>query len=67
MISKKELQYVSSYPRAVPFAGKNYAINVMEYLKKCLETYKEVYADKTFSFIFSNGEEIDFSLLASDL
>ena len=39
MISKKELQYVSSYPRAVPFPGKNYAINVMEYLKKCLETY----------------------------
>ena len=67
MISKKELQYVSSYPRTVPFPGKNYAINVMEYLKKCLETYKEVYADKTFSFIFSDGEEIDFSLLSRNL
>lgn len=67
MISKKELQYVSSYASAVPFPGKNYAINVMEYLKKCLEIYKEVYADKTFSFIFSNGEEIDFSLLNRNL
>ena len=37
MISKKELQYVGGYPNKVPFPGKNYAISVMEYLKKCLE------------------------------
>ena len=55
MISKKELQYVGGYPNKVPFPGKNYAISVMEYLKKCLEVYKDVYSNKTFSFIFSDG------------
>ena len=67
MISKKELQYVGGYPNKVPFPGKNYAISVMEYLKKCLEVYKDVYSNKTFSFIFSDGEEINFALLNKNL
>ncbi len=46
MISKKELQYVGGYPNKVPFPGKNYAISVMEYLKKCLDVYKDVYSKK---------------------
>lgn len=67
MISKKELQYVGGYPNKVPFPEKNYAISVMEYLKKCLEVYKDVYSNKTFSFIFSDGEEINFALLNKNL
>ena len=51
MISKKELQYVGGYPNKVPFPGKNYAISVMEYLKKCLEVYKDVYSKKTPSIL----------------
>ena len=39
----------------------------MEYLKKCLDVYKDVYSKKTFSFIFSDGEEINFALLNKNL
>ena len=34
MVSKKELEYVNQYARAVPFPGANYAYEAMETLIK---------------------------------
>ena len=67
MVSRKELEYVNLYARFVPFPGKNYAITTMEMLTKAYETYKKNYQNKSYSFIFSNGEEVSFQILEKNL
>ncbi len=67
MVSKKELEYVNQYARAVPFPGANYAYEAIETLIKAYKTYEENYQGKSYNFIFSNGEEIDFQILEKNL
>jgi len=67
MITRKELGYVKSYARYAPFPGVNYASSVMDELIKSYNLFNDVYLNREFSFIFSNGEEIDFELLDKNL
>lgn len=67
MITSKELNYVELWPSRIPMPGEEYSRQVIEQMKKCYEIYKQKYKDKEYSLIFSNGEEINFEILASNL
>lgn len=67
MISMKELEYVDQYARNVPFPGKEYAREAMSMLLNAYKTYNENYRNKSYSFIFSNGEEINFRIFEKNL
>ena len=58
MITSKELQYVTNNADNIPMPGEDYSLRVLENVKKCYETFNEIYNNKEFNFIFSNGEEI---------
>lgn len=53
MISRKELQYVSTHTKDVPFPGINYAAEVMENLHAAFKAYEQKYQDKSYNFILS--------------
>lgn len=67
MVSRKELEYVNQYARTVPFPGKNYAIDAMEMLIKAYKTYINNYQGKSYNFIFSDGEEINFQIFDKNI
>lgn len=67
MVSKRELEYANQPARYVPFPGLNYAYTAAEMLTKAYETYQKNYQNKKYSFIFSNGEEIDFQIFEKNL
>ena len=67
MISRKELQYVSTHTKDVPFPGINYAAEVMENLHAAFKAYEQKYQDKSYNFILSNGEEFTFEILAKNI
>lgn len=67
MISRKELQYVSTHTKDVPFPGINYAAEVMENLHAAFKVYEQKYQDKSYNFILSNGEEFTFEILAKNI
>lgn len=67
MISKKELNFVNLFARNVPFPGKDYAIKVMEILIAAYNEYEKNYRNKSYSLIFSNGEEISFEILTKNI
>lgn len=67
MISNKEMEYVNTYARYAPFPGGNYASSVIDELIKAYNLFNEIYLDKEFNFIFSNGEEINFELFSRNL
>lgn len=67
MISKKELNYVSSYARFAPYPGDEYAQNVLKRLSDAYEKYQEKYMNKNYSMIFSNGEELEFEIFPKNM
>lgn len=67
MITNKELQYVESWASKIPMPGIEYSIQVLNSIKKCLETWKEKYSDKDYNIIFSNGQEINFKIFNYNL
>lgn len=67
MISRKELQYVSTHTKDVPFPGINYAAEVMENLRSAFKAYEQKYQDKSYNFMLSDGEEFTFEILAKKL
>ena len=67
MITSKELQYVNNRAREIPMPGKEYCTKVMEEMKSCYEIYNDLYKNKEYNFIFSNGEEIGFEILSKNL
>ena len=68
MISTKELQYVNSRSAdQTPYPGDEYAYVVLEELKKALELFQRQYLDRSHNLIFSNGEEIEFKIMAKNL
>lgn len=66
-ITKKELQFIDLWASKIPMPGEEYCLSVMEDIKECYETYKEKYQNKEYTLIFSNGEEINFEILAGNL
>lgn len=67
MITNKEMQYVDFWANRIPMPGIEYSIQVLNSIKKCLETWKEKYSDKDYNIIFSNGEEINFKIFDYNL
>ena len=67
MITQKELQFVELWASKIPMPGIEYSREVMNEIKKSYETYNELYKDKEYNFIFSNGEEINFEILTKNL
>lgn len=67
MISKKELEYVSSWARKVPYPGYEYSKETLLKLKESLEKYKEIYSGTKYNISFSNSEEITLEILSSNI
>lgn len=67
MITTTELDFVSSWANRIPMPGEEYSKQVLEQMKRCYEIYKQKYQNRKYSLIFSNGEEIYFEILASNL
>lgn len=67
MITSRELDYVDLWANKIPMPGEEYSRQVIEQMKECYEIYKQKYQNKEYSLIFSNGEEIDFEILSSNL
>ena len=67
MITSKELQYVEHWASKIPMPGVDYSTKVLNELKECYDIYNEIYKDKEYNFIFSNGEEIEFEILTKNL
>lgn len=67
MISQKEMQYIDAWANRIPMPGVEYSKAVMEDLKKSYEKYKDKYMNKDYTFILSNGEEINFEILVINL
>lgn len=67
IITSKELDYVSLWASKIPMPGEEYSRQVVEQMKECYEIYKRIYQNKEYSLIFSNGEEINFEIMASNL
>ena len=67
MITTKELQYVDVWANRIPMPGEEYSTQVINEMKECYETYKQKYRNKEYNLIFSNGEEIDFGIMESNL
>lgn len=62
MITKKELDYVNSWAKKVPYPGYDYCELAMLKLKESLELFKEKYANRKYNISFSNQEEIEFEI-----
>lgn len=67
MISRKELGYVNTHARQVPFPGVNYASKAIDELIKVHNLYEELYVNNDFGLTLSNGEEIELCLLNKNL
>ena len=67
LITQKELQYIELWATKIPMPGIEYSQSVMNDIKLCYEKYKEKYQNKEYTFIFSNGEEINFEILPANL
>lgn len=67
MITLKELDSVSKYPRFSPFPGEDYAKETFKKMKEQLMLYEKYFKGKEFSVIFSDGEEIDFQILEKNM
>ena len=67
MISKKELSYVNAWPNRTPYPGDEYAGEVLEQLKECLELFEQEYLNQVYNVSFTNNEEIEFQILDNKL
>lgn len=67
MISKKELSYVNAWPNRTPYPGDEYAGEVLEQLKECLELFEQEYLNQVYNVSFTNNEEIEFQILDKNL
>ena len=67
LITQKEMQYVDAWANRIPMPGLEYSRLVMEDMKKCYQKYVEKCQNKEYTFLFSNGEEINFEILSANL
>lgn len=67
MISKRELEYVSSWARHVPYPGYEYSKETLLRLKDALIKYNEIYNGTQYNISFSNSEEITLEILPSNI
>lgn len=67
MITTKELQYVGDWAKKIPMPGIEYSTNVMREIEYCYNLFNDIYKNKEYNLIFSNGEEIIFEILSKNL
>ena len=67
MISKRELEYVSSFARHVPYPGYEYSKETLLRLRNSLIRYNEIYSGTQYNISFSNSEEITLEILPSNV
>lgn len=67
MISRKELSYIWDWPNRTPYPGDEYAYNVLNQLKECLELFKHEYLNRVYNVSFTNNEEIEFQILDKNI
>lgn len=67
MITLKEMQYVGTWASKIPMPGEEYCYSVIKQLEECYDLFTKLYKNKEFNILFSNGEEIDFTILDINL
>lgn len=67
MITQKELSYVTTWARKVPYPGIEYATKTVEKLADAVKSYDDFYTNKIYDIILSNGEQISFEILNKNL
>ena len=67
MISKKELEYVATWARKVPYPGYDYSKEALLKLKQSLIKDQEIYNGMEYNISFSNSEEITLEILSSNI
>ena len=67
MITAKELQYVDFWASKIPMPGLEYSSKVMDEIEECYNIFNQLYRNKEYDFIFSNGEEIGFQIYDKNL
>ncbi len=67
MITTKELNYVNTWSSKAPYPGIDYAEKTAEKLCESVETYKQLYKDKGYDMILSNGEQFEFEIQDKNL
>lgn len=67
MISSKELKYVGLWANKVPMPGYEYSMDILNQIEECYNIFANKYSNKEYSFIFSNSEEIDFTITSKNL
>ena len=66
MISSKEMKYVNA-KNEVPYPGDNYSKDALLELKNALYLYEAYYKDREYDVVFSNGENLEFSIPEKNL
>lgn len=67
MITLKELNYVNVWSTKAPYPGIDYAEKAAEKLCESVEAYKQLYKDKGYDMILSNGEQFEFEIQDKNL
>ena len=67
MITRKELGFVTSWAKNVPYPGIDYATTALEKLAEAIECYEKYYNNKQYELVLSNSEQISFEILNKNL
>lgn len=68
MISNRELKYVNAKADShIPYPGDNYSKEALLELKNAITLYDTYYKDRDYDVLFSNGENMEFSIAQHNL
>lgn len=67
MITTKELGWVGTWASRAPYPGIAYAENAAKKLIQSVEAYEQLYKDKEYDLILSNGEQCSFEIAPMNL
>jgi len=68
MISNRELKYVNAkIDSHIPYPGDNYSKEALLELKNAITLYDTYYKDREYDVLFSNGENMEFSIAQHNL
>jgi len=68
MISNQELRYVNAKSDwDIPYPGDNYSKEALLELKNAIALYNTYYKDRKYEMLFSNGENMEFSIAKANL
>jgi len=67
MITRKELEYVNTKAKKVPYPGNDYSDEALDKLKKAYDLFNKIYKGNKYNIILSNNEELDLEILDKNL